>query len=77
MGGMYLLELGFFFQDICLGEGLLGHMLVLYLVLRNLHIVLHDVVPIYIPTNSVGGSPPLHTLSSNLLFVDIFGDGYF
>ena len=32
--------------------------------LRNLHTVLHSAVPIYIPTNSVGGFPFLHTLSS-------------
>ena len=32
--------------------------------LRNLHTVLERVVPIYIPTNSVGGFPLLHTLSS-------------
>ena len=45
-----------FFQDICPGVGLLGHILVLYLVLRNLHTVLDNVVAIDIPTNSAGGS---------------------
>ena len=32
--------------------------------LRNLQIVINS-APIYIPTNSVGGFPFLHTLSSN------------
>ena len=32
--------------------------------LRNHHTVLHSAVSIYIPTNSVGGFPFLHTLSS-------------
>ena len=32
--------------------------------LRNLHIVLHVAAPIYISTNSAGGFPFLHTLSS-------------
>ena len=27
-------------------------------------------VPIYIPTNSIGGFPFLHTFSQNLLFID-------
>ena len=39
--------------------------------LRNLHTILFSiaVVPIHIPTNSVGGFPFLHTLQ-HLLFVD-------
>ena len=42
MGNMYPLEL-WFSQGICLLVGLLGHMVVLFLVfLRNLHTVLHD-----------------------------------
>ena len=32
--------------------------------LRNLHTVLHSGCTVYIPTNSVGGFPFLHTLSS-------------
>ena len=32
--------------------------------IRNLHTVFHNGVPIYIPTNSVGGLPFLYTLSS-------------
>ena len=31
--------------------------------LRNLHTVFHCGIPIYIPTNSVGGFPFLHMLS--------------
>ena len=37
--------------------------------LRNLHTILYVATPIYIPTNSVGGLPFLHTFS-NILFVD-------
>ena len=44
---------------------LLGHMIFLFLVFwRNVHNVLHCEIPIYIPTNSVGGFSFLHTLSS-------------
>ena len=51
--------------------GLLGHMVVLYLVFWGISILFSTVVvPISIPTNSAGGIPFLHTLSSNLLFVD-------
>ena len=32
--------------------------------LRNLHTIPHGVIPVYIPTNTVGGFPSLHTLSS-------------
>ena len=38
--------------------------------LRNLHTVSIVAAPIYIPTNSVGGFPFLHTLFQHLLFVD-------
>ena len=49
---------------ICPGVGLLGHMVVLFVVfLRNLHTLLHSGVPIYIPMNNVR-FPFLHTLSS-------------
>ena len=49
---------------ICPGVGLLGHMVVLFVVfLRNLHTLLHSGVPIYIPTNNIR-FPFLHTLSS-------------
>ena len=33
------------------------------------------VVPIYLPTDSVGGFPFLHTLSQHLLLVEFFYDG--
>ena len=44
--------------------------------LRNLHTVFPVAGPIYIPTNSVGGFPFLHTLSSfannNFIVVNIY-----
>jgi len=40
MGYMCLFHF-WFPQGICLGLGLLGHMMVLFLVFRNLHIVFH------------------------------------
>ena len=46
-------------------SGVLGHMVVLYLVFWSTSILFSVVVvPNYIPTNSVGGFPFLHTLSS-------------
>ena len=44
--------------------------------LRNLHAILHSSYTNYIPTNSVGGFPFLHALSSICFFVD-FDDGHF
>ena len=45
--------------------GLQGVIVALSLVfLRKLHIVFAVTVPVYIPTNSVGGFPSLNTLSS-------------
>ena len=59
--GMYLFE-WMFCQDICWGVGLLDHMVVLYLVFWGTSILFSIiVVPIYIPTNSEGGSTFLHT----------------
>ena len=56
----------FFPPDICSGVGLPDHMIILVLVFWGnfLLTVLHTSAPIYIPTNSVGGFPFFHTLSS-------------
>ena len=35
-----------------------------FVFLRNLHTILQSVIPIYIPTSSVGGFPFLHTSPS-------------
>ena len=52
-------------QAMCLGVGLLGHMVVLFLVFKGTSILSSIVaVSIYIPTNSARVSPFLHTLSS-------------
>ena len=52
-------------QDICIGVGLLGHMVVLFLVFKGISILSSIVaVSIYIPTNSARAFPFLHTLSS-------------
>ena len=53
-------------QGICLVVGLLGHMVVLFLVFKGISIPSSIVsVPIYIPINSARGSVFLHTLSRN------------
>ena len=45
--------------------GLLDHMVVLFLVFKGAYAMFSAVVvPIYIPTNSLGGFSVLHTLSS-------------
>ena len=52
---MYLFKL-WFSPDICLGVGLLDHMVVLFLVFEGTSILFSiAVVPVYIPTNSVEG----------------------
>ena len=52
---MYPFEL-WFSPDICPGVGLLDHMVALFLVFKGTFILFSTVaVPIYIPTNSVGG----------------------
>ena len=68
MGCMYLVQLQFCLA-ICPGMGLLGHMVVLYLVFSGTSILFSIVfVPIYIPTTNVGGIPFLHTLPSIYLY---------
>ena len=52
-------------QGICLGVGLLGHMVVLLLIFKEISIPSSVVaISVYIPTNSARGFPFLHTLSS-------------
>ena len=51
--------------DKCPRVGLLDHMVVLFLVFQGTSVLFSiEAIPIYIPTNSVGGFPFLHTLSS-------------
>ena len=46
-------------------KGLLGHMVVSFLVFKGISILFSiGAVPVYIPTNSVGEFPFIHTLSS-------------
>ena len=68
LGCMYLFKL-WFPPDICPGVGLLEHMVAVFLVFKGTSKLFSIVdVPIYIPTNSVGGFPFLHTLSNICLY---------
>ena len=50
---------------ICPVVGLQGHVVALFLIFKGISILFSIVtVPIYIPTNNVGGFPSLHALSS-------------
>ena len=61
---MYLLE-PYFSPDTCPGVGFQGHMVALFLVLKGTAIQFSiGTMPIYIPINSIGGFPSLHTFSS-------------
>ena len=54
-----------FSLDICPGVGLLDYTVALYLVFKGISILVSIVVAlVYIPTNSVGGFPFLHTFFS-------------
>ena len=54
-----------FSLDICPGVGLQGHMVALFLGFLGTSILFSVVAaPVYIPTDSVGGSSSLHALSS-------------
>ena len=67
---MYLFEWKFC-PDTCWGVRLLNHMVILYWIFWGSSILFSIVVvPIYIPTNSVGGFPFLHSLQ-HLLLVDL------
>ena len=71
MGYMCLFQ-PWFPQDICLWVGLLGHMVVLFLVFKGISIPSSIVaVSIYIPIHSARVFPFLHTLSSIYFFVDV------
>ena len=61
---IYLLQWKFC-PDICIGVGLLGHMVLLYLVLWGISIMFFIVVvSVYISTNSEEKFPIFHTVSS-------------
>ena len=61
---MYLFKLQFC-PDIWLGSGIAGSLLILYLVFWGTSILFSiPVIPIYIPTNTEGGFPFIHTFSS-------------
>ena len=61
---MYLFKL-LFSPGICREVGLVGHMVILFLVFYETPTLFSiTVVPIYIPSNSVGGFSSLHTFSS-------------
>ena len=63
-------------QGLCLGVGLLDHMVVLFLVFKGISISSSIVaVSIYIPTNSARVFPFLHTLSS-VYCLRLFDDGH-
>ena len=58
-------------QGICPGMGLLGPMVVLFLVFQGIFILFSIMIlSIYIPTNSAKGFPFLHTLFSIYRFFD-------
>ena len=58
------------------GVGLLGHMVALFLFFKGTSMLFSIVVvPIHIPTNSVGGFLFLHTFSSTYC-LQAFGDGH-
>ena len=63
---VYIFDLEFLsFLDICTGVGLLDHIISLILVFKGTSILFSIVAaPNYIPTNSIGEFPFLHTLSS-------------
>ena len=63
--------------DICPRVELMRHMVVLHLVFWGTSILFSIVVaPIYIPTNSVGGFPFLHTFSA-FFICGLINDGHF
>ena len=63
---MYHFEFEFSsFLDMCPEVGLLDHIVALFLIFKGTSMLFSIVaIPNYIPTNSVGGFPFLHSLSS-------------
>ena len=65
-----------FFSDMYPGVGLLGHMVVLFLVFWETSVLFATVAaPIYIPTNSVPVFPFLHILA-NISYLCFFDDSH-
>ena len=76
MGYMCLFQF-WFPQGICLAVGLLGHMVVLFLVFKKISIPSSIVaVSIYIPTNSERAFPFLHTPSPAFIVCRLFDDDH-
>ena len=72
---MYFSEL-WFCLDICPGVGFLDHMVVLYFVFRGTSILFSIVVvPVYIPTKSVGQFP-FSTPSPAFVLCGLINDGH-
>lgn len=65
-------------QGICSVTGLLGHTVVLFLVFKEISILLStEAVPVYLHTNSARGLPFVHTLSSiYCIQIFLFYDGH-
>ena len=73
--GIHCLFQFWFPQGICQGVGLLGPMVVLFLVFKGISLLSSVVaVSIYIPTNSARAFPFLHTLSA--FVCRLFDDGH-
>ena len=71
---MHLFKLEFCL-DICPGVGLLDHMATLFLIFwGSSRVSSIEALPIHVPTNSVGGFPFLHTLSS--IYCRFFDHGH-
>ena len=65
------------FSGICPRVGLLDHIVALFLVFQGTSILFSIVaVPVYIPTNSVGGLPLLHIPSPAFIICRLFDDGH-
>ena len=70
LGCIHLFKLEFS-TDICPGVGLLDHMVLLFLDFEGASLLFSIMaVPVYIPTNSVGGSPFCPHSFQHLLLVD-------
>ena len=66
-----------FFSGFMPRSGLQGHVVALFLIFKGISTLFSIVnVPIYIPTNNVGGFPSLHALSSICCLWIFFDDGH-